>query len=63
MKFYKTVAQQNVRGLNLKFYPARSRRGLNNPRKFSGKRGEQRKFSVAKFTRRSKLTSRSGIKI
>ncbi|WP_297988863.1 hypothetical protein [uncultured Campylobacter sp.] len=40
----------NVRGLNLKFYPAKSRRSLNNPRKFSGKRGEQRKFSAAKFT-------------
>ncbi|WP_298041973.1 hypothetical protein [uncultured Campylobacter sp.] len=22
MKFYKTLAQQNVRGLNLEFYPA-----------------------------------------
>ncbi len=50
MKFYKAAAQQNVRGLNLKFYPAKSRRGLNNPRKFSGGHNEQRKFSAAKFT-------------
>ena len=50
MKFYKAAAQQNVRGLNLKFYPAKSRRGLNNPRKFSGEHNEQRKFSAVKFT-------------
>ena len=50
MKFYKTLAQQNVRGLNLEFYPARSRRGLFKSRKFSVGHGEQRKFSAAKFT-------------
>ena len=57
MKFYKTLAQQNVRGLNLKFYPAKSRRGLNNPRKFIGEYNGQRKFSAVKFTRRAKLNA------
>ena len=49
MKFCKAAAQQNVHELNLKFYPARSRRGLNNPRKFGGGHGERRNFSAAKF--------------
>ena len=57
MKFYKTLAQQNVRRLNLKFYPARSRRGLFQPRKFSGKYSASCKFSVGKFTRRAKFNA------
>ncbi len=50
MKFYKAAARQNVRGLNLKFYPAGLRRRLFKPRKFSVGHNEQRKFSAAKFT-------------
>ena len=47
MKFYKTAAQQNVRGLNLKFYPAKSRLEM----------FRLRKFSAVKFTRRAKLNA------
>ncbi|WP_298830941.1 hypothetical protein [uncultured Campylobacter sp.] len=57
MKFYKAAVRQNVRGLNLKFYPTKSRRGLFQPRKFSGKYSASCKFSVGKFTRRAKFNA------
>nr|WP_315083798.1 hypothetical protein [uncultured Campylobacter sp.] len=37
MKFYKAAAQQNARGLNLKFYPAQVAARIVQSRKFSGK--------------------------
>ncbi len=57
MKFYKMLAQQNVRGLNLEFYPAGLRRRLFKSRKFSVGHNEQRKFSAVKFTRRAKFNA------
>lgn len=49
MKFYKAAAQQNARGLNLKFYPAQV--GGADCLDFANLSayGERRNFSAAKF--------------
>ena len=57
MKFYKTLAQQNARGLNLKFYPAQVGGAdcLNRANLAANTAGN--KFSAAKFARRAKLNA------
>ena len=63
MKFYKAAAQQEVCGLNLKFYPAQVAARIVQSRKFSGGTVDGRygaskeNFSVGKFTRCAKFNA------
>ena len=62
IKFYKAAAQQNVRRLNLKFYPAQVGGAdcLNRANLAANTAGD--KFSAAKFARRAKLNAPKGRK-
>ena len=57
MKFYKAAAQQNVRGLNLKFYPVQVGGADCLGRANLAANTAGNKFSAAKFTRRAKFNA------
>gem|GEM_PF-2621426 len=57
MKFYKAAAQQNICGLNLKFYPAQVGGADCSERANLAANTAGNKFSAVKFTRRAKFNA------